>query len=134
MGMRSSFINSSASVAESTSSACRAEVRAAPVVRTRDGSNCCNWGQIPIQDSVRSVARGDERNWALAPIAGPTPTTPRARISFASGHKLIGVRVQFRTAFLLAIQTLVLNWKLTPINCFGRCGNSSLADHWRQFA
>jgi hypothetical protein len=102
----------------------------APNFRMRHRSN---WGQIPIQDSNLSGARNGERNWALTPIAGPaiavaTSNDSHVRTSpFFSGHKSIGVRVQFRSALLRAVQTLVLNWNLTPINFFARCGVSSPA-------
>jgi hypothetical protein len=107
-----------------------------PTFRTRrfsNLSNWSNWGQIPIQDSQLSGARGAERNWALTPIAGPSTAGPQTPIatatsndsrmrtpSFSSSHKLIGVRVQFRSSLLRAVQTLVLNWNLTPINFFTR--------------
>ena len=35
-----------------------------------------NWGQIPIQDSHISGARGADRNWALTPIAVPERVSP----------------------------------------------------------
>ncbi len=79
-----------------------------------------NWGQIPIQDSHVSGAPGGERNWALTPFAHSPERVP-SRSSPA--NNVIGVRVQFRSALLRAVQTIVLNWNLTPITSLARaCG------------